>query len=442
MKDFFESVSFKAKHVFTLSFLIILTFVVAYITAIYSSSAVNSSKIFKILIFSEALVILLMSKMMHKLIKSDLSYSSVININKDEISDGSMIFNTISEGIIVTDNKGRIRSINQGLCRILGTEENQIINKNVYSLLNELNYNDASKALLLMVIESLETQKEYRQKEEMFLINAEPRYLAVSTYMLRSKNKNTIGVLAVVHDFTQRKALEEHLMHVEKLATAGQMAAELAHEIRNPICSVKGLVQLMCKQHSLEDSKYYEIITNEINRISALTQEFLTLTQKRHVFVKTCITGIIDEIIPLLESNLEGKKIHIEVDAQKEIPFVNADRESIRQVITNIVQNGIDALQENGRMNISIWYDQFNELVKMEFKDNGSGIKPEYLDKIFEPFFTTKENGTGLGLAISRRIIEAHYGKLFAFNNSESGATFVIELPALINYDTDNNKVS
>ena len=204
MKDFFESVSFKTKNIFAISFLII-SFVSIYNSYI-SSSAVNSSKIFKILIFSEALVILLMSKMMHKLIKSDSSYSGVISINKDEISDGSMIFNTISEGIIVTDNKGRIRSINQGLCRILGIEENQIISKNVYSLLSELNYNDASKALLLMVIESLETQKEYRQKEEMFVINAEPRYLAVSTYMLRSKNKNTIGVLAVVHDFTQENA--------------------------------------------------------------------------------------------------------------------------------------------------------------------------------------------------------------------------------------------
>ena len=116
---------------------------------------------------------------------------------------------------------------------------------------------------------------------------------------------------------------------------------------------------------------------------------------------------------------MEGKKIHIEVDAQKEIPFVNADRESIRQVITNIVQNGIDALQENGRMNISIWYDQFNELVKMEFKDNGSGIKPEYLDKILSHSLPQRK-WHRIGLAISRRIIEAHYGKLFAFNNSRA----------------------
>ncbi|HOH89787.1 MAG TPA: ATP-binding protein [Bacillota bacterium] len=441
MKEFFDDVSIKTKYIFSLSSLIILTLIIVSATFIYSNSGTNSYML-KILIFSEMLVILLMGKITHKLIISDSNHNSVFNITRDEISDGCMIFNTISEGIIVTDNKGRVRNINQRLCRILGAEENHIINRNIYSLINELNYNNAGKSLLLMLIESLETQKEYRQREEMFVVDGESCYLAVSTYMLRGKSKNMIGVLAVVHDFTQKKKLEEHLLHVEKLATAGQMAAELAHEIKNPICSVKGLVQLMGKKHCLEGSKYYEIITNEINRISALTQGFLTLTQKRPVFTKTCISSIIDEIIPLIESNAEAKKIYIDVDMQKDIPMVNADRESIRQVIINIVLNGIDVLHENGRMNISIWYDQINELVKMEFKDNGDGIKPEYLDKIFEPFFTTKENGTGLGLAISRKIIEGHYGKLFAFNNYEGGATFVIELPAAARCATNDDKVS
>ena len=441
MKEFFDGVSLKTKYIFSLSSLIILTLIIVYATFIYPNPDTNSY-IIKILIFSEMLVVLLMGRIAHKLITSDSNHNSVFNIIRDDISDGSMIFNTISEGIIVTDNKGRVRNINQGLCRILGVEENQIVNRNIYNLLNELNYNNASKSLLLMLIESLETQKEYRQREEMFVIDEESCYLAVSTYMMRGKSKNVIGVLAVVHDFTLKKKLEEQLLHVEKLATAGQMAAELAHEIKNPICSVKGLVQLMGKKHCLEGSKYYEIITNEINRISALTQGFLTLTQKRPVFTKTCISGIIEEVIPLIESNAEVKKVHINVDMQKDIPMVNADRESIRQVIINIVLNGIEVLHENGRMNISIWYDQINELVKMEFKDNGEGIKPEYLDKIFEPFFTTKENGTGLGLAISRRIIEGHYGKLFAFNNFDGGATFVIELPAATRYATNDDKVS
>lgn len=381
MKEFFDSVSLKTKYFFALSSLTILSFVIVYSTFIYSSSGININ-ILKVLAFSEIPLILLMGRTMHKLIKSDSTYSNSFNKVESEIFDSSMIFNTISEGIIVIDNKGRVRKINQCLCRILGVKEDQIINENAYNLLTKWDYNDGRKSLMLMLIESLESHKEYSQKDDIFFISSESCYLAVFTYMLRNKSKDVIGVLAVAHDYTQKKKLEEHLLHVEKLATAGQMAAELAHEIKNPICSIKGIVQLLGKRYSLEDSKYYEIITNEINRISALTQGFLALIQKSPMFVKTSINNIIEELIPLIESNAESKKVYLELDIQKELPSVNADKESIRQVIINIVQNGIDALDENGRMNICIWYDQIDELVKMEFRDNGGGIKPEYLDKI------------------------------------------------------------
>jgi signal transduction histidine kinase len=195
----------------------------------------------------------------------------------------------------------------------------------------------------------------------------------------------------------------------------------------------------MGKKHCLENSKYYEVITYEIDRISVLLQGFLALTQNEPKLEKVSINSIVEEIVPLVESYAESKNIEINVDMQKGIPNVNADKENIRKVIVNILQNGIDALPRDGRINMGIWYDQINELVKMEFKDNGSGIKPEHLDKIFEPFFTTKENGSGLGLAISHKIIEKHFGKLFAFNNLDGGATFVIELPVAKCYEVDNN---
>lgn len=441
MKEFFDSVSHKTKYFLFISFLLILVFVLVYTTFIHSSSDITRYML-RILIFSEMFVILFMGSIVYRLIKSDSTYCSTSKKIKDDIFDSSMIFNAISEGIIVIDNKGRVRKINQFLCQILEAEENPIINKNVYSLFNEWNYNDERKSLILLLIESLETHKECRENEIMVFINSKPCFFSVFTYILRNENKDVTGVLAVVHDCTQSKKLEEHLSHLEKLASAGQIAAELAHEIKNPICSIKGLVQLMGKKYSLEGSKHYEVITNEINKINALTQGFLTLTRKRPVFAKTCISKIIEEMIPLIESNAKGKKIYVGVDMQKEMPFIFVDRESIKQVIMNIVQNGIDALNENERINICIWYDQINELVKMEFKDNGGGIKPEYLDKIFEPFFTTKESGTGLGLAISRKIIESHYGKLFAINNLERGATFIIELPASIRYVINDDRVS
>lgn len=199
---------------------------------------------------------------------------------------------------------------------------------------------------------------------------------------------------------------------------------------------------MMGRKHCLEESKYYEVITSEIDRISALLQRFLTLTQDAPKLEKLVLNHLIEEVVPLLESYAEFKNIDICVDMQKQIPCINADAENIKQVIINIVQNGIDALPEKGRINISIWYDQIRDLLRMEFKDNGSGIKPEHLDKIFEPFFTTKDNGSGLGLAISHKIIENHKGKLFAFNNLDGGATFVIELPIAKQYEMETSKIS
>ena len=431
MKEMLNSISLKTKYILILLAALFFILAIIYIVYIYPNPSINSDNMFKTLIFSEIIIILFISTNIYKLIKSDSSLKGMYGMRRDEISDGGSIFNTISDGIIVTDKKGRVRNINQGLCRILGLEEKQIINKNLYNLINELGYSDENKSLPFIVIESLESQKEFRQKEKVFVLGTEVRYLAISTYMLRNKSKNVIGVLAVVHDFTHNKRLEQQLLHVEKLATAGQMAAELAHEIKNPICSIKGLIQIIGKKYCIEDSKYYEVITSEIDRISFLTQGFLTLTQKKPILEKISIIDAVEGILPLVEGYAESKNININVDMQKEVPFINADTENIRQVIVNIIQNGIDALHENGRMNISIWYDQINELVKMEFKDNGSGIKQEYLDKIFEPFFTTKGNGTGLGLAISHKIIENHCGRLFAFNNLDGGATFVVELPTV-----------
>lgn len=442
MKEILSNVSLKIKHALALVITLFIVFIIVYTAYVFFSPSIYGDKVFKTIALGQILLIVFISYSMYNLLKGDSVLKGFSGMMRDEMSEGSPIFNSISDGIILVDGKGRIRNVNQGLCSILGFEEKQLINKNIYNLLNEWEGNFENRLLPGIVIESLETQREFRQQEKVFVRDDEILYLAVSTYMLRNKNKNITGVLAVVHDFTQRRKLEQQLMHVEKLATAGQMAAELAHEIKNPICSIKGLIQIMGKKHSLEDSKYFEVITNEIDRISALLQGFLALTQNKPKLEAVRVESIVEQIAPLIESYAESKNIQINIDLQKEMPYINADRDNLKQVIVNIVQNGIDALPDNGHMNISIWYDQINDLIKMEFKDNGSGIKPEYLDKIFEPFFTTKDNGSGLGLAISHKIIENHCGKLFAFNNLDGGATFAIELPVAKLYEINNNKVS
>lgn len=441
MKEMLSSISVKFIHIVTL--LAALFFAILYALFVYQNpTSIYNEWLFRTLALCELILTVFMGYCIYKVVRGDSMFDVVQEIITNGMTESSPIFNTISDGIIVVDKRGVIKNINQGLCSILGIQENKILGRNIINLYDNWNSSYENKLLLQILVESLETQKEFRQVERMYTRDDEKLHLSVSTHLLRNKYKRIIGVLAILHDFTYEKKLEQHLLRAEKLVNAGQMAAELAHEIKNPICSIRGLLQMMGRKHCLEESKYYEVITSEIDRISALLQRFLTLTQDAPKLEKLVLNHLIEEVVPLLESYAEFKNIDICVDMQKQIPCINADAENIKQVIINIVQNGIDALPEKGRINISIWYDQIRDLLRMEFKDNGSGIKPEHLDKIFEPFFTTKDNGSGLGLAISHKIIENHQGKLFAFNNLDGGATFVIELPIAKQYELGTSKIS
>lgn len=437
MREMLSSIN--VKFIRTISILAALFVAILYVLFITQSSTLLFNEwLFLMLILCEMLLIVFMSGCIHKVIRGDSMSDVFQEIIDNCISGSSPILNTISDGIIMVDKKGVVKDINQGFCSILGIQEDKILGSNITSLSS----NHENKLLLQIITETLETKTEFSQLECEYAKDDEKLYISISTHLLRNKYKRVIGVMAVLHDFTYEKKLEQYLLRAEQLANAGQMAAELAHEIKNPICSIRGLLQIMGKKQRLEDNKYYEVITSEIDRISGLLQRFLSLTQNAPKLGRVGLNKLVEEVVPLLESYAECKNIDISVDMQKQIPCICADAENIKQVIINIVQNGIDALPENGRINISIWYDQIRDLLRMEFKDNGSGIKPEYLDKIFEPFFTTKDNGSGLGLAISHKIIENHRGRLFAFNNLEGGATFVIELPIDKQYSVEDSKIS
>lgn len=432
-----------AKFIRLATLLAALFFAILYVLFIYQNpTSIYNEWLFRMLALCELLLTLFMSYCIYKVVRGDSMFDVVQEIITNGITENSPIFDMISDGIIVIDKRGVVKNINQGLCGILGIQENKILGRNITSLYDNWNSSYENKLLLKIFVESLEMQKEFRQVERIYTRDGEQLHLSVSTHLLRNRYKRIIGVLAILHDFTYEKKLEQHLLRAEKLVNAGQMAAELAHEIKNPICSIRGLLQIMGKKHCLEESKYYEVITSEIDRISALLQGFLSLAHNKPQFERVSIKEIVEEVVPLVESYAEIKSIDVNVDMQREMPNINADKDNIRQVIVNIVQNGIDALPEKGKINISVWYDQIRDLLRMEFKDNGSGIKPEYLDKIFEPFFTTKDSGSGLGLAISYKIIENHKGKLFAFNNLEGGATFVIELPIAKQYEMETSKIS
>ncbi len=222
---------------------------------------------------------------------------------------------------------------------------------------------------------------------------------------------------------------ELHLERAHKLSMIGQMAAGIAHEIKNPLASVKGAFEILYKGETTAEEKkeFQDIVFKEIKRIDCTVSEFLEFARPREFDIKRIdINASLNNVIKQMRQQVESAGLNIETDIKDEI-HVLADEQKIRQVIINLVLNAIDASPSNGTIKISSRIDNFKAYIV--FADEGAGITEDDQGKIYEPFYTTKAKGTGLGLTIIKSIIDRHGGLIEAESPNGKGARFTIILP-------------
>lgn len=233
------------------------------------------------------------------------------------------------------------------------------------------------------------------------------------------------ALVVIGRDITQMKEAEDRLQKAEKLSVVGGLAASVAHEIRNPLTSLKGFVQLMNKNDSV-NKMYYEIMENELDRINEIVGELLVLAKPQNIcFTKTNVSKLMCNVISLLESqaNMYGVNIVFQSDAgMKEI---DCEPNQLKQVFINIIKNSIEA----GSKTISISLFEEGESARIMIEDDGEGMEEERLKRLGEPFYSVKEKGTGLGLTVSYRIIQSHGGTITYSSKVGEGTKVVIDLP-------------
>ncbi|AST90722.1 hypothetical protein BC6307_05210 [Sutcliffiella cohnii] len=235
------------------------------------------------------------------------------------------------------------------------------------------------------------------------------------------------GTLIQIHDISEYQKTECYIQNAEKLSIVGQLAAGVAHEIKNPLTTIKGFMQFI--QEDQLDSRYLSVILKEIERINEITNEFLVLARpteraKEWYDVKT----LLQEMDVLLSSFTIQKNIEI-VQDYMEIPRIYCDGNQLKQVFINIVMNSVEALEPNGNIHISVQKNS-NNFILIRFVDNGCGFPKQILESVGKPFITTKENGNGLGIMICKRIVETiHSGTLNLYNNEQGGAVVEVLLP-------------
>lgn len=332
------------------------------------------------------------------------------------------IENNSSELLTIWDQAGQVMFISKSVVRILGYTFNDLEEISWYDLISpedkthiEKYYADANKD----------------HTNHMFNINIRNKHgkyiwMECTVSKLLDSTTSTCYYVAMLKDISDKKEAEEMMIRSEKMSVAGQLAAGIAHEIRNPLTSLKGFLQLLQAGVNRKE-EYYKIMIDEIEKMETITSELLFISKpltnnKKEENVEV----MVHEIVSLLLPQARLKNVDIKWESQDK-HCVYCDRSQIKQVLINTVKNAIEAMDKKGTIEIIISATDVE--LEIAIIDDGPGIPEEIIHKLGEPFFTTKKSGTGLGLMITNQILEKHNGKLKIEQNSNEGSTFKIILP-------------
>lgn len=236
-----------------------------------------------------------------------------------------------------------------------------------------------------------------------------------------------IGVYAIVRDITNVRREEELMIMSEKTAVIGHLAASVAHEIRNPLTSIKGFIQLMQSTKEL-DQRYLEIILQEIDRINTITSEMLFLGRNQAVtYQRLDIRESIHQVLTLMKAQTNLNNIELLYDEIEQPVMIKANDAQIKQVFINLIKNSIEAISERGKISMGVTIVEKDAVLTIT--DNGIGMETERLERIGELFYSTKEKGTGIGLAVCQKIIYRHHGEIFFKSEKNKGTIVTIRIP-------------
>ncbi|MFC1925862.1 PAS domain S-box protein [Chloroflexota bacterium] len=353
-----------------------------------------------------------------------------------------LIFESVPEGIVVTDLGGKILDINEGTIRMHGYDtKEELIGRNSLDLVAERDSARVRKDIKKVIeVGSTGVIRYSFVKKDGSEFPA-----ATSSAVLRDARGQPRGVVAVTTDITEQQKMQEQLMLADRLASIGQLAAGIAHELNNPLAGVIGVSKLLLEKGVPDEVKEdLEIIDKEARRAANVVRGLLTFARTK-VDEKALvdITSIIQDVLQL--RSYEQRVSNIEVDKQfaSGLPHVFVNGAQMQQVFVNIIVNAEQAmLDAHGRGRLRVTTEEAGDMVRISIDDDGPGISRENIKKLFNPFFTTKGvgKGTGLGLSICHGIVTEHSGRLYAKSGSGKGATFILELPILAAGDESNGK--
>ena len=324
--------------------------------------------------------------------------------------------------VSMLDLNGTITNLNPQFEKITGFSRDEFIGKNLADLIP-----DSHRQIVLDKVSSV-VENQCPQMFELELLHKSGKTIFFqSTSLPIIVNDKIAGIICNSRDVTELRQTEERLRRTDKLSVVGELSASVAHEIRNPLTSLKGLVQLL----QMEDEKhqlYYQIMIDELNRINHIVSELLLLAKPQQIkYTEADLQSILHDVISLLKTEASLHNIQIEFQVLSHPVMIECEPNQLKQLFINIVKNAIEASSAGDVVNITLQSADNN--ITVVVKDQGVGISKELLERIGEPFYSSKEKGTGLGMTVSFKIVQSHNGTIKFRSEPDKGTEVIVQLP-------------
>jgi two-component system NtrC family sensor kinase len=336
------------------------------------------------------------------------------------------IFDGITDGLIIVDRDFTVCAVNKAEAAFLGRKPQEVVGKPCYEV-----YCRGDRACeACPAHETFATGKPALLAKFEHISGYHRKGVDVYTFPVKDENGATVQAIQYIKDITDRLKLQSQLREVEQMTGIGHMAANVAHEIRNPLIAVGGFARQLHEALDADDARreYTSIILEEVTRLEQILREQLTL--ERHlqpVLAPVEINQILKDVRKLLSHGVLSSRIRLIGNLADGLPVTMGDANQLKQAFLNVTSNAIQSMPDGGR--IEIRTEQSGQTIVVTISDDGPGIPSEVMGKLFVPFFTTRKAGSGLGMPVTRRIVENHGGTISVESEKGKGTTVRITIP-------------